>query len=227
MTCPALARAIPAAVRQRVARAFALVAALVALASLAGCTVRGRDAAPGDADLDLSAWDFDARGPVNLGGRWEFLEGTLDVAELDRGSPGRLMVPFQDGPSTDATGHAPRPLGHGVARLRVKLPPRPPAEGELTVYLPYVYSAAEWHVRIDQGDARGLEIVRTATVAQNRPNQSVSRSVLRSANIMKWWIAVMSRRPMSTRLPPVSAVRSVVSWFVVPTTGLAQMPKRL
>lgn len=146
--------------------------------ALVGCTVRGKDLAGTDAELDLSSWNFEQSGPVNLGGRWEFLENSLAVGDLDSGVPGRLMVPFQDGPSFDSTGHAPRTLGHAVARLRVKLPPNPPSEGALTVYLPYVYSAAEWHVRIDHADVRGAEIVRTvgrigtsadSSIAQWRP----------------------------------------------------------
>ncbi len=147
--------------RDRVLAAVRFLVSLVALAvALAGCTVRGRPLVGTEAELDLRSWNFEHSGPVSLNGRWEFLENTLTVGDLDRANTGRLSVPFQAGPSTDSTGQPPRTLGHGVARLRVKLPPQPTAEGDLMLYLPYVYSSAQWHVRVDRGDEHGLEIVR-------------------------------------------------------------------
>jgi two-component system, sensor histidine kinase ChiS len=155
-------------------RVVALAVAWLALL-LTGCTVRGRDLPGTEAELDLSRWSFERSGPVNLSGRWEFLEGSLDVRDLDRGSAGRLMVPFQDGPSTDSTGHAPRVLGNGVARLRVKLPPRTDASSELTAYLPYVYSAAEWHVRVEGPDAPRVEVVRSVGRVAETAERSLSQ----------------------------------------------------
>jgi two-component system sensor histidine kinase ChiS len=193
--------------RDFVAWAFALIAMLAS-----GCTVRGRDVGPRDVEFDLSGWDFDSRGPVNLRARWEFLEGTLDVRTLDHGASGRLSVPWVDATSSDSLGRAIAPQSVGVARLRVKLPPHRPREGEISLYLPYVYSAAEWHVRIDRGEEPGPEIVRFA----GKPGPTAESSVF------QW-------RPMYVSLPvPEGAttldMRVAISNFGHARFGIWQAP---
>jgi two-component system sensor histidine kinase ChiS len=207
--------------RRGAARAIRLVSALLsllALAALSGCTIRGRDAGSGDAELDLSSWDFDARGPVNLRGRWEFLEGTLDVRALDDGATGRLSVPWTDAPSNDSAGRPIATQGVGVARLRVKLPPRRPSEGDLTLYLPYVYTAAEWHVRVERGEPgspdyeRGPEIVR-----------AVGRPALTAADTVFQWRPVYVDVPVAEGATTID-LRVSIANFAHARFGIWQPP---
>ena len=162
-----------------VARPFAVLVArvtcLLAFAlTLAGCTVQGKVAGThADGSIDLRQWDLPTQGAVKLSGVWDFREGTLDVDALDDGLAGKLQVPFSDGPSTTTDGRALPTQGFGVARLRVKLPETAPPEGEVSVYVPYVYTAAEWHLRVNYGDEHGPEIVRLA----GKPATNASESV--------------------------------------------------
>lgn len=143
-------------------RAFHVVVFSLVVAAITGCSVKGKDVGLiTEGGLDLRAWDIERGGPVNLRGRWEFIEGTLDVDAFEHAETlGHLSVPFSDGPSETSAGKPLSTQGFGVARFRVTLPDSPPPEGDLSVYLPYVYTSAEWHVRIDQGDTHGVEVVR-------------------------------------------------------------------
>ncbi len=142
-------------------RRLLAVGILMTAFALLGCVVEGRDLVPAtDGEMDLRAWDAEHHGPVELRGLWRFRENTLNVDDLETGPFGHLAVPFSAQPSRTSANEAVPVAGFGVAHMRVLLPPVPPPEGDITIYLPYVYTSAEWHVRIDHGDERGLEVVR-------------------------------------------------------------------
>lgn len=130
---------------------IAAFASAVALAVFAGGCRLAASASPAPRAvggvLDLSGWDFDRSGPVELNGEWSFywkrlippdaIDGFADDAPV-----ATLPAAWNDFEIDDHGGARAGPIGYATFRLRLILPPRPErAPGRLRLRIPEIGSA--------------------------------------------------------------------------------------
>jgi diguanylate cyclase (GGDEF)-like protein len=110
-----------------------LAAALLSPAALAGAAAACRPAGPQPravaGELDLRAWDFEARGAARLAGEWTMRWARLDGPEAARDpGPPYLRVPGSWNTAQPGGGRLSGGPGFATLALRVRLPEPPPPE---------------------------------------------------------------------------------------------------
>jgi two-component system sensor histidine kinase ChiS len=102
-----------------------IIALLILLTGVMGCASSVQSPRASDGVLDLTKWDFAARGPIRLDGEWEFVWGRL-LDSRAMTSSGQVDSDFLSLPGMwrgkTGAGEALSAQGQGTYRLRVRLP---------------------------------------------------------------------------------------------------------